>query len=61
VFFATVQTFLLARKLPRVLLRIFLRLALEATEFTDLGIILLFYGGSDPFKDTFRTAFQIKL
>ena len=27
------------RKLPRVLLRIFLRRALEATEFTDLGII----------------------
>ncbi|MBS7344951.1 MAG: hypothetical protein KIG60_04755, partial [Caryophanon sp.] len=48
VFFATVKTFFLERKLPRVLLRIFLRSALEATELSYLGIIVRFYGVSDP-------------
>jgi len=37
------------RKLPRVLLRIFLRRALEATELTDLGINFYIFGGSDLF------------
>jgi len=41
-FFATVQTFERDKKLPLVLFKIFFLLALEATEFTERGIIHFF-------------------
>ena len=43
VFFATVQTFPLEPKLPLASFKTFFLLALDATAFTDLGIILKFY------------------
>jgi len=41
-FFATVQTFLRLPKKPLACFKIFFLRAIEATEFTDLGIVINF-------------------
>jgi hypothetical protein len=55
-FFATVQTFFLRPKKPLANFMIRLRLALEATLFTDLGIFLHFLIVGDPDESGFLVA-----